>query len=71
MAKPTITDKFVLVRKRREYGTNEQYPKIRTDRDTYAKLAELAAESGQSIAEIVRQSVAFAIDHLAWADEAP
>lgn len=72
MAKKCDTsDSFVLVRKRREYGSSDQYPKIRTDRETYETLAHLAAESGQSIAEIVRQAVAFSVDHLEWAEETP
>lgn len=70
--KPTPPpDSFVLIRKRKEYSSSDQYPKIRTDRETYAKLAELAAESGQSIVEIVRQAVAYAEDHLVWVEEAP
>ena len=70
MAKTPTTDSFVLVRKRREYNSSDQYPRIRTDRETYETLADLAAESGQSIAEIVRQCVSFSVDHLAWAEEA-
>lgn len=65
------SDSFVLVRKRKEYGSGDQYPRIRTDRETYETLAELAAESGQSIAEIVRQAVAFSVERLVWAEEAP
>ena len=71
MAKKTPTDSFVLVRKRREYTSADQFPRIRTDRETYGTLAELAAESGLSIAEIVRQCVSFAVERLVWAEEAP
>lgn len=64
-------DSFVLVRKHREYSTNEAFPKIRIDKATYNELARMAAESDKPMTEITRQCVAYAVAHLRWADEAP
>lgn len=65
------SDSFVLVRKPREYGTSEAFPKIRIDKATYNELARMAAESDKPMTEITRQCVAYAVAHLRWADEAP
>lgn len=61
--------KFILVRKKREYCTNEQYPKIRVDQETYNNLASLAVESGLSMSELTRRAVKFATERLEWAEE--
>lgn len=63
------TGKFILVRKKREYCTNEQYPKIRIDQETYNNLANLAVESCLSMSEVTRRAVRYAIERLEWAEE--
>lgn len=64
-----VESKFILVRKKREYCTNEQYPKIRVDQETYNNLASLAVESGLSMSELTRRTVKFATERLEWAEE--
>lgn len=61
--------KFILVRKKMEYCTNEQYQKIRVDQETYNNLASLAVESGLSMSELTRRAVKFATERLEWAEE--
>lgn len=69
---PQIADtdgKFILVRVKKAYCTNETYPKIRVDQETYNNLASLAVESGLSMSELTRRAVKFATDRLEWAEE--
>lgn len=61
--------KFILVRVKKAYCTNETYPKIRVDQETYNNLASLAVESGLSMSELTRRAVKFATDRLEWAEE--
>ena len=63
------TSIFLLVRKKRAYGTAQSCPKVSVDRATYDKLVQTASESGLTISEITRQAVAFALDRLEWVDE--
>ena len=62
-------DDFVVVRKRKDYQQKTNCPKINTDAATYARLASVAAESGQSVSEIARQAIAYALDRMKYADE--
>ena len=64
-----VDSKFILVRKKREYCTNETYPKIRVDQETYNNLANLAVESCLSMSEVTRRAVRYAIERLEWAEE--
>lgn len=61
--------KFILVRVKKAYCTNETYPKIRVDQETYNNLASLAVESGLSMSELTRRAVKFATERLEWAEE--
>lgn len=61
--------KFILVRVKKAYCTNETYPKIRVDQETYNNLANLAVESCLSMSEVTRRAVRYAIDRLEWAEE--
>ena len=60
---------FVIVRKRKDYKQATTCPKINTDLATYQRLAEVSAESGQSISEIARQAIAYALERMRYADE--
>lgn len=62
-------DDFIVVRKRKDYRQATTCPKINTDAATYQRLAEVAAESGQSVSEIARQAIAYALDRMKYADE--
>lgn len=62
-------DDFVVIRKRKTYAQSTTCPKINTDAVTYQRLAQVAAESGQSISEVARQAITFALDHMKYADE--
>ena len=42
---------------------------VRVHKDTYAILAELAAESGLPVSSVVTQAVEFAVTHLVLVDE--
>lgn len=62
-------DKFVLVRKQRDYKQTDKFPKIRVPLETYEKMTEWAAESGLSISELARRAVEYADRHLAYVVE--
>lgn len=64
-----MDDFFVIVRKRKNYAQNTINPKISTDEETYKRLADVSAESGQTISEIARQAIAYALDRMKYADE--
>lgn len=64
-----MTDRFVVVRKRREYTQAGQTPKISVDKATYDALKDVAAESGHSLSEIARQAISFALERLEWCEE--
>lgn len=64
-----MTEKFIVVRKRKEYTQSGSTPKISVDKATYDALKDVAAESGYSLSEIARQAIAFALDRLEWCDE--
>lgn len=63
-----MSDKFILPR-RGAYGQKGTYPVVRVHKDTYAILAELAAESGLPVSSVVTQAVEFAVTHLVLVDE--
>lgn len=69
MAKVEPLDAFVLVAKRRTYKSEDKRPTVRTSRETYDTLVQLAAKSGLSITDLVDQAVRYAVDHLVWAEE--
>jgi len=64
-----VNDRFILVRKRREYTQSGTNPKISVDKQTYEALQSVAAESGRSLSEIARQAIGFALERLSWVDE--
>lgn len=69
MAKKQNEEGFVLVRRYKEYATDQKYPRIRTDVETYNTLAKLAAESRQTMTDVLAAAVRYAVDHLVWAEE--
>ena len=60
---------FVLERKNR-YIQTDQYPRIHIGKGAYAKLADMARESGLTIAEIANMAVDYAAKNLVYVDEA-
>ena len=62
-------DKFVLVRKPRDYKQTDKFPKIRIPLETYEKLTEWAVETGISISELTSRAVAYADKHLSYVSE--
>lgn len=60
---------FVMVRKSKDYKQKTTNPKITTDAETYQLLANVALESGFTVAEVARQAIRYALDHLEWVEE--
>lgn len=59
-------DKFILVRKPKEYRQTDKRPTVRVSLETYTKLSQWGAESGISISELVNMAVDFADKHLVY-----
>lgn len=62
-------DRFIVVRKRKEYSQTGPTPKISVDKSTYESLQRVAVESGYSLSEIARRAITFALERLEWCDE--
>lgn len=62
-------DKFIVVRKRRDYTQTVSNPKISTDAATYQQLVDVAEISGMPISEVARQAIAYAMERLKYVDE--
>ena len=69
MANKSNRDPFILTRRNRAYTQSGATPKISVDRATYESLQRVAVESGQTLSDVTRQAVAFALDRLEWCDE--
>ncbi len=59
-------DKFILVRKPKDYRQTDKRPTVRVSLETYKKLSEWAAESGISISELANMAVDYADKHLVY-----
>ncbi len=64
-----LEDKFILVRKPREYRQGDKRPVVRVSLQTYGKLSEWAAETGIPISEIANRAVEYASRHMVFVDE--
>lgn len=64
-----MPDKFVLVRKRKQYIQDGKYPKVHVNAETYAKVAEWAGETGLKMSDLIGQAVEFADKHSVFVDE--
>ena len=63
-------DRFVLVRKRREYRQgNGNRAKVYVTAETYDTLAEWCVLTGKTMVEIASLAVAYAAKHLTVVDE--
>lgn len=62
-------DKFILVRKPRDYRYTGYGPLLRLPLDTYKKLAEWAAETEIPVSELMKMAVEYADKHLAYVSE--
>lgn len=62
-------DKFILVRKPRDYRQIDKRPTVRVSHETYEKLTGWAAETGISISELTNKAVEYAGKHLAYVSE--
>ena len=62
-------DKFILVRKPRDYRQTDKRPTVRVSLEAYGKLTEWAAETGIPISELVCRAVAYADKHLAYVSQ--
>lgn len=69
MKDTTKKDAFVVMRKRRNYTSEGEYPKISIKREMFDRLADVANESGLSMSEIAGQALRFALDRLEWVEE--
>lgn len=59
-------DKFILVRKPKDYRQTDKRPTVRVSLGTYEKLTAWAAETGISISELVNMAVEYADKHLVY-----
>lgn len=64
-----MKDKFIIIRKKREYKQNLAWPAIRVTQATYDLLTNWASISGKSITELTAQVVEFAEAHAEVVDE--
>lgn len=62
-------DKFILVRKPRDYKQTDKFPKIRIPLETYERLTEWASETGISISKLTKRAVDYCDKHLAYVSE--
>ena len=64
-----VTERFLLVRKKRRYSSGDSFPKISVRRELYEELADIASESGLSMTELASQALRFALDRVSWVEE--
>lgn len=64
-----MPDKFILVRKRKQYIQNDKHPKVHVTAETYTKVAEWAGETGLRMSELLGMAVEFADKHSIFVDE--
>ncbi len=64
-----MDDKFILVRKPKDYRQTDKRTVVRVSLETYKKLAEWAAETGIAMSELANMAVEYADKHLAYVSE--
>lgn len=62
-------DKFILIRKQRQYNYQGKYPKVHVSAETYEQLADWAIQTDRPLSDIVGQAVRFAAEHAVFIDQ--